>query len=78
MVDFVNKPELSDQEYQTNGNVRDGNYNVNFLFTMKDFVSFATYRQSMYFMSIRFLKYKINGFRVPQFKLAYICDTTNT
>ena len=26
-------------------------------------------------MSIRFLKYKINGVRVPQFQLAYICDS---
>ena len=26
MVDFVNKLELSYQEYQTNGNVRDENY----------------------------------------------------
>ena len=29
------------------------------------------------FMSTRFLKYKINGVRVTQFKLDYICDTTN-
>ena len=45
MVDFVNKIEVSDQKYQTNGNVRDENYNVKFLFNMKDFVSFSTDRQ---------------------------------
>ena len=26
MIDFVNKIELSDKKYQTNGTVRDGNY----------------------------------------------------
>ena len=44
---------------------------------MKDFVSFGTYFQLMYFMSIRLLKDKINGFLVPTFQLAYICDTNN-
>ena len=39
MVDFVNKLELSGQKYQTNGNVKDENYNGNFLFLMKEFVS---------------------------------------
>ena len=31
----------------------------------------------MYFMSTRLLRYNIDGVRVTQFKLAYICDTTN-
>ena len=51
MVDFVNKLELSDQKYQTNGNLRDENYNGKLLFFMKDFVSIGTDCQSMYFMS---------------------------
>ena len=42
MVNFVNKIELSDQKYQTNGNVRDGNYKGRFLFPMKGFASFLT------------------------------------
>ena len=61
MVDFVNKLELIDQKYQTNGNVRDENYNGKFLFTMNYFFSFGTDLQSMYFMSTRFLKDMING-----------------
>ena len=44
---------------------------------MKDFVSFGTDHQSMYFMSTRFLRDKINGVRVPQFQLDYIRDTTD-
>ena len=50
MVDFVNKRERSDQQYQTNGNLRDENYKGKFLFSMKDFVSFLIDRQAMYFM----------------------------
>ena len=42
MKDFVSTLELSDQKYQTNGNIRDKNYKGNFLFTMKDFVPFRT------------------------------------
>ena len=38
MVDFVNKLELNDKKYQTNGNVRDENYNGKFLFPMKELV----------------------------------------
>ena len=38
MMDFMNKIKLSDQKYQTNGNVRDDNYKGDFLFPMKDFV----------------------------------------
>ena len=56
MVGFVNKLQLSDQQYQTDGNVRDLNYNGKFLFPMKYFVSFDTDHHSMYFMSIIFLK----------------------
>ena len=60
MVDFVNKLKLIDRKYQTNGNVRDENYKRGLLFPMKDFVSFITYHQSIYFMSTIFLKDKIN------------------
>ena len=35
MVDFMNKVELIDQNWHTNGNLRDGNHNGMFLFTMK-------------------------------------------
>ena len=47
MVDFTNKIDLCDQKYQNNGNVRDENYNLTFIFPIKDFVSFGTDRQSM-------------------------------
>ena len=53
MVDFLNKLELSDQKYQTNGIVRYENYGRKFLFTMKYFVSFGTDSQSVYFISTR-------------------------
>ena len=32
----------------------------------------------MYFMSTKFLEYKIDGFHVPQFQNSYICNTTHT
>ena len=38
MVDFVNELELSDQNWYTNGNVRDENKNENLIFNMKDVV----------------------------------------
>ena len=44
---------------------------------MKDFVSFGTDRQSMYFMLTRFLKENINGDRVPQFQFVYIHEKTH-
>ena len=74
-MDCLNKLDLSDQNNQTNEIVRDQSYKGKFLFTMKDFVLFRTYRQSMYFMSNRLLKYNIDGLRVPQFQLGYISDT---
>ena len=67
MVDFVNKVEFKDQKYQTNGTVRDGSYKGKLLFPMKDFVSFGTDRQSMFFMPTRLLKQNIYGVHVPQF-----------
>ena len=76
MINFVNKLDLSDQKYQANGNVRDESYMGN-LFPMKDFVSFVTDFQEIYFMLTIFLKYSIDGVRVPQFKLAYICNITH-
>ena len=45
---------------------------------MKEFFSFGADCQSIYFMSNIFLKYKINRVCVPQFQLAYICNTTNS
>ena len=77
MVDFVNKLDTSYQKYQTNENVRYENYKGNLSYPMKDFVSFGTDFQLMYFMSTISLKYKINGFRVPQFQLDCIYDTTH-
>ena len=76
MADFLNKLDLSDQKYQINGNVRDDNYKGDLLFPMKYFVSFVTYQKSMYFISTEFLKYPINGVRVPLFQIYYIRDTT--
>ena len=73
----MNKLELSDQKYQTNGNIIDENYKGKFLFTIKDFESFGTDGQLMYFMLNRFLKDNINGARVPQPQLAHIYDTTH-
>ena len=63
MMDFMNKIKLSDQKYQTNGNVRDKNYKINFLFPMKYFKQFVKYSQSMYFMPTILLKDKTDGFR---------------
>ena len=34
-------------------------------------------RQSMYFMSTRFLNDNTNGVRVPHFQLVYICNKTH-
>ena len=76
MGNFVNKLDLSDPKYQTNGNIRDKNYKGNFLVPMKDFVSSITDSQSMDFVSTRFLKNKINRIRVLIFKLPYIRNTT--
>ena len=59
MVDFVNKIELVDQKYPNNGNVRVENYKRKFLFTMKDFAPFCKDFQSMYFISIIFLKIRL-------------------
>ena len=38
---------------------------------------FGIDRQSMYFISTRFLKEKINVVRVPQLQLSYIRDTSH-
>ena len=71
---FVNKLELCTQNYQTDGTVRDNNHKGKFSFPMKDFVSFGIDRQPMYFMSTILLKYRIDGFRFPQFQLTNMCD----
>ena len=68
---------MMNQKHQTNGIARYKNYKGEFLFPMKDFVSFVTDHQSMYFMSTIFLGKNIYGVRVPQFQLAYIRNTTN-
>ena len=70
MVDFINKLQLSNQKYQTNGNVRVEYYNGKFVFPMKDFFSLVTYTHSIYFMSTSLLKDSIHGVCVPQFQLA--------
>ena len=72
MLGFVNKIEFIYHEFQTNGTVRDESYNVKLLFPMKDFLSFVTDLQSMFFVSTILLKYNICGLHVPQFQLAYI------
>ena len=69
MVGFVNKIDLSDKKYQSNGIVRDDIYKGKFLFPMNYFMSFWIDCQSMYFMSTIFFKYKLDGIRVPQFNL---------
>ena len=43
---------------------------------MKDFVSFGTDHQSMFYITTRLLKGNIDGFRVQKFQLAYILYTT--
>ena len=78
MVDFVNKLDSSDQKYLTNGIVRDESNNRKLFFTMKDFLSFGAYHQSMYLMSTILLKYKIDVLCVPQYQLTYIHNTTHT
>ena len=65
----MNTIELTNQKYQTNGTLKDENYKGKLLFFMKKFVSFGTYRQSMYFMSTILLKYNIDGVHIPQFEL---------
>ena len=73
----MDKLELIDHKYQTNGNVRDKNYEGKFLFNMKGFLSFGKYCPQMYFMSARLLKDKIDGFHVTQFQLDYFLNTTH-
>ena len=69
MIYFLNKLESSDQKYKNNGTVKYDNYKGKLSFNMKDFVSFGTDSQSIYFISIKLLKDKINGVRVPKFQL---------
>ena len=69
MVYLMIKLCLSVKNYWTNENIRNKNYNGKILFSMKDFVSLGTDRQSMYFVSTKLLKYKINGVCVPQSQL---------
>ena len=75
MIDFFNILEFNHQNYQRNGNVGYDNYKGSFLFAMSDLVSFGTDFQLMFYISTRFLKYNIDGILVPQFQLAYICNT---
>ena len=44
---------------------------------MNNFVPFGTDGQSMYLISTRFLKDKIDGVSVPKFQLDYICNRTH-
>ena len=41
---------------------------------MNEFLSFRTDRQSVYFISTRLFKDKIDGVRVKKFQLAYVCN----
>ena len=50
MVHFLNKLKLNDYKYQTNGAFKEKIYKGGFLFTMKYFVSFGTYCQSIFFI----------------------------
>ena len=61
MVDFVNKLELSDQKYHTNDDLRYKYYKGKYLFTMRDFVKFGTYLQSMFYTTNRFSKENIDS-----------------
>ena len=46
-------------------------------FVQRNFVLFVTDSQSMFLMPTRFLKYSIDGVRLPQFQPYYIIDTTH-
>ena len=75
-MDFVNKRELSDQQYHTNVNVSDVNHMGIFIYheglgVIKNISTVNV------FMSTRLLKDNTNGFRVPKFKLAYIHKKTH-
>ena len=59
---------------KTNRTLRVESYKVNFSFTTQDFVPFGTDCQYMFYMSKVLLKDMIDGVRVPQFQLDYICD----
>ena len=50
MIEFVNILELKYLNYQTNVNLRYKDYRVKLLFNMKDFLSFGTYCQSMFYI----------------------------
>ena len=67
---FFNILYLNDNKYQTNVTIRYEGYKGKLLFNMKAFVSFVTYHKSMFLMPTIFLKYNIDGVRVPQFQLA--------
>ena len=56
MVGFVYRLESNDQRFQTNGTVRANNYKKMLLFPMRDFVSFGTYHQQVFYILNRFFK----------------------
>ena len=64
MVDFLNKLELSDQKYHSNGKGIAENYKGKFLFPMKDFVSFGKYTFIQCILCQTYYLKKNNGFHV--------------
>ena len=48
MIEFANLLELNNNKFQINVTVRDENYRVKFVFTMKVFVSILAYHQPMF------------------------------
>ena len=76
IIEVVNWLDLNDQNYQINGTLLDENYRGKFLFNMTYFVPFVTDRQSMFYLSNRFLKYNIYGVCVPKFQLSCIIGIT--
>ena len=77
MVEVINKLELNDKKYQTNGAIRDEDYKIKFLLPIKYLMSFRSDSHSMFLMSTIFVKFDIDGVHVPQFKLSYIHNTTH-
>ena len=49
MIELFDILQLKYQKHETNGIVIDENHNIEFLFTMKIFVSFGTYHPSIFY-----------------------------
>ena len=70
MIEFMNRLYLNSRKYQTNGTVIDEYYKRKFVFHIKEFVSFGTYCQAMFYMSNIPPKDNIDGVCVRKSKLA--------